>query len=152
MKKGICLFLSLCFLLLAFSGVGLTEDNAAERIPEPTLQPDAPAYNADHPEDLTPDQLYALSAILITEDKGEVIFEKDADEIRYPASTTKILTVLLGILMVDDLEQIVTVSETALMVPEDSSTSTFVASFKFIVAIRRLSPRLLRLIKSSWYL
>ena len=122
MKKGICLFLSLCFLLLAFSGVGLTEDNAAEKIPEPTLQPDAPAYNADHPEDLTPDQLYALSAILITEDKGEVIFEKDADEIRYPASTTKILTVLLGILMVDDLEQIVTVSETALMVPEDSST------------------------------
>ena len=122
LKKGICLFLSLCFLLLAFSGVGLTEDNAAERIPEPTLQPDAPAYNADHPEDLTPDQLYALSAILITEDKGEVIFEKDADEIRYPASTTKILTVLLGILMVDDLEQIVTVSETALMVPEDSST------------------------------
>ena len=26
-------------------------------------------------------------------------------------------------------------------IPEDSSTSTFVASFKFIVAIRRLSPR-----------
>ncbi len=58
----------------------------------------------------------------MTQDRGEVIFEKDADELRYPASTTKILTVLLGIQLVDDLNQIVTVSETAMMIPEDSST------------------------------
>ena len=51
-----------------------------------------------------------------------MIFEKDPDTIRYPASTTKILTVLLGILMVDDLEEKVTVTDTALMIPEDSST------------------------------
>ena len=89
---------------------------------EPTLNPDAAPYDAEHPEDLTPEQLYALSAILITEDRGEVIFEKDPDTIRYPASTTKILTVLLGITLVDDLYQTVTVSETAMNIPDDSST------------------------------
>ncbi|MBR0266879.1 MAG: D-alanyl-D-alanine carboxypeptidase [Clostridia bacterium] len=55
-------------------------------------------------------------------DTGEVIFEKDPDEIRYPASTTKILTVLLGIIMVDDVYQYVTVSDTAVAIPEDSSS------------------------------
>lgn len=94
----------------------------SEPIPEPTLSPDAADYDPDHPENLSPDQLYALSAVLMTQDKGEVIFEKDPDTIRYPASMTKILTVLLGLMYVDDLNQVVTVSETAVSVPEDSST------------------------------
>lgn len=94
----------------------------AEEIPEPTLSPEAAPYDADHPENLEPEQLYALSAILMTADKGEVIFEKDAYTQRYPASTTKILTVLLGIMMVEDLQQKVTVSETAMNIPADSST------------------------------
>ena len=51
----------------------------AEPIPQPTLSPDAPEYDKEHPENLSPDQLYAASAILVTQDKGEVIFEKDAD-------------------------------------------------------------------------
>lgn len=94
----------------------------SEPIPQPTLSPDAPEYDPEHPEDLSEDQLYALSAILITQDTGEVIFEKDPDTIRYPASMTKILTVLLGIMNVDDVEQKVIVSETAVNVPSDSST------------------------------
>ena len=94
----------------------------SEPIPEPTLSPEAADYDPEHPEDLSPDQLYALSAVLMTQDKGEVIFEKDADTLRYPASMTKILTVLLAIMYVDDLYQTVTVSETAVAVPEDSST------------------------------
>ena len=93
-----------------------------DSIPEPTLSPEAAAYDAAFPENLEPDQLYAASAILITADKGEVIFEKDPYAIRYPASTTKILTVLLGITMVDDLYQTVTVSDTAMDIPADSST------------------------------
>ena len=93
-----------------------------EPIPEPTLSPDAVTYDPEHPEDLSPDQLYAASAVLMTQDKGEVIFEKDPDTIRYPASMTKILTVLLAIMLVDDLEQKVTVSASAVNVPEDSST------------------------------
>ena len=94
----------------------------AEPIPEPTLSPDAATYDPEHPEDLSPEQLYALSAVLMTQDKGEVIFEKDPDTIRYPASTTKILTVLLGIMFIEDLNEKVTVSETAVNVPPDSST------------------------------
>ena len=82
----------------------------AEPIPEPTLNPDAAPYDPDHPEDLSPDQLWAASAILMTQDSGEVIFEKDPDTIRYPASMTKILTFLLGIMFVDDLEITVNVS------------------------------------------
>ena len=126
MKKLTALLL--VFLILTASFPALAAKNksdpapTSEPIPEPTLSPDAPDYDPEHPEDLSPDQLYALSAVLMTQDKGEVIFEKDADTIRYPASMTKILTVLLGIMYVDDLDQKVTVSETAVAVPEDSST------------------------------
>ena len=107
-------------LLFSYASFSVAE-STMEEIPEPTLSPEAAPYDTDHPENLEPEQLYGLSAILITADKGEVIFEKDPYTIRYPASTTKILTVLLGILCVDDLNQKVTVSETAMDVPEDSS-------------------------------
>jgi len=107
-------------LLFSYASFSVAE-STMEEIPEPTLSPEAAPYDTDHPENLEPEQLYGLSAILITADKGEVIFEKDPYTIRYPASTTKILTVLLGIICVDDLNQKVTVSETAMDVPEDSS-------------------------------
>ncbi|MBQ9211877.1 MAG: D-alanyl-D-alanine carboxypeptidase [Clostridia bacterium] len=112
------LIIFLAISLLSASTLAETTDT----IPEPTLSPEAAAYDAEHPENLEADQLYALSAILITADKGEIIFEKDPYTLRYPASTTKILTVWLGITMVDDLNQKVTVSETAMDVPADSST------------------------------
>ena len=113
-------------LVLAFSALFCSaySESAASQdtIPEPTLSPHAEDYDESHPEELSADQLYALSAILVAADSGEVIFEKNPDEIRYPASTTKILTVLLGILMVDDVYTYVTVSDTAVDVPADSST------------------------------
>ena len=108
---------------MAICGVpAVSESVTPVPIPQPTLSPDAEPYDPEHPEDLSPDQLYAGSAILMTQDTGEVIFQKEADEIRYPASTTKILTVLLGIMLTDDLYQTVTVSDTAMNIPEDSST------------------------------
>lgn len=112
--------LALVCCILFFSWPALSEATQ-EPIPEPTLSPEASPYDAEHPENLEPEQLYGLSAVLLTADKGEMIFEKDPYALRYPASTTKILTVLLGILMVDDLNQVVTVSETAMNVPADSS-------------------------------
>ena len=126
MKKLTALLFVFLILSAPFSAFAAKSKSdpspTSEPIPEPTLSPDAPDYDPEHPEDLAPDQLYALSAVLITQDKGEVIFEKDADTIRYPASMTKILTVLLGIMYVDNLDQTVTVSETAVAVPDDSST------------------------------
>ena len=123
MKRTFCLFMAFfaaLFFLVSSSAADPTP--APDTIPEPTLSPNAEKYDAEHPEDLSADQLYALSAILMAEDTGEVIFEKDPDTIRYPASTTKILTVLLGVMMVEDLYQYVTVSDTAMMIPSDSST------------------------------
>lgn len=58
----------------------------------------APAdYNAATPEILSDDFLYGRSDILINADNGDILFEKSIDERRYPASTTKIMTCILGI-------------------------------------------------------
>ena len=125
--KRLAAFLLVCSVLAApVSNAFAAKKNeptvTMEPIPEPTLSPDAVTYDPEHPEDLTPDQLYAASAVLMTQDKGEIIFEKDPDTVRYPASMTKILTVLLAIMLIDDLDQKVTVSAAAVNVPEDSST------------------------------
>lgn len=126
MRKTTAFLLALCLLCAVFSNAVSAKTTEAavtmEPIPEPTLSPDAITYDPEHPEDLSPDQLYAASAVLMTQDKGEVIFEKDADTVRYPASMTKIMTVLLAIMFVDDLDQKVVVSASAVNVPEDSST------------------------------
>ena len=122
MKRWLSFFCAVVFLVLLCHPGSFAEQTERERIPEPTLAPEGKDYDVNHPENLSEENLYALSAILMTADKGEVIFEKNPDEIRYPASTTKILTVLLGLMFVDDLEQKVTVSDAALDIPDDSST------------------------------
>lgn len=94
----------------------------AIEIPEPTLSPDANKYDPEHPELLYEEQLYAASAILIEAHSGQVIFEKNADQVMYPASTTKILTTLLA-LEFGDLEQMCTVSEEAITFYEDDVTT-----------------------------
>lgn len=88
----------------------------------PSLPKDADPYDPEHPETLGPDMLYAKSAILIEATSGEAIFEKNADDQMYPASTTKILTVLLGIMM-GDMNQEVTMSAWASTVEEGSATT-----------------------------
>ena len=49
--------------------------------------------------------LKAESAILIDLRSGDVLYEKDADSLRYPASTTKMVTAILAIekLNMDDI-------------------------------------------------
>lgn len=89
---------------------------------EPTLAPDATPYDAEHPEILEDDMLYAPSVILIEASSGDVIYQKNADDVMYPASTTKILTVLLGI-QLGDMNATVTVSETALQLGDDDATT-----------------------------
>ena len=102
----------LAFVMLLFCLPVLTED----AIPLPTLDPNALPYNADEPENLSPEQLYGWSAILIESQSGDVIFEKEADEFRYPASTTKIMTalVVLTVLGEEGLNGTAVCSETAL--------------------------------------
>ncbi len=108
LQKAVCI--CLCFgMLFGFAN--------AEDVPyiAPTLPSDADPYDPAHPELLDEDQLYAKSAILIeaSSDEVKVIFEKDADLVMYPASTTKIMTVLLGI-MLGDMSQTVYLTESAM--------------------------------------
>ena len=107
----LCVLLALCCPLSAL----------AEEVPQATIDPNATSYDWEHPEDLTPDQLAAVSAILIEESTGMVIFEKNADQLMFPASTTKIMTALLCLLS-GNLDDIVTVSANAInSTPEGSS-------------------------------
>jgi len=83
-------------------------------------------YDADHPEILMDDDISASAYILIEQSTGNVILERNPDQTMYPASTTKIMTVLLGILACDSLDEIVTVGfngskEGVLLLDPDSS-------------------------------
>ena len=60
----------------------------------------------------TEPQIYAKSAILIDSNTGKVLYSKNANEKKYPASTTKILTAILAIEKLD-LNQTITASEFA---------------------------------------
>lgn len=117
----LCIFLLLPVILFS----ALAEDQTEEDIfipPEPVS--DANPYDPAKPENLSEDQLVAKSAILIEANTGEVIFEKNADERRSPASTTKIMTVFLGLTigkannMLDDT---ITISDEDVNLPENSS-------------------------------
>ncbi|MGI6690181.1 MAG: D-alanyl-D-alanine carboxypeptidase family protein [Christensenellales bacterium] len=77
-------------------------------------------YDANHPENLFAAHIRAESAILIEAESGNVIFEKNADDIRYPASLTKIMTIMIALMMCED-DEMVTVSENAVNIPADSS-------------------------------
>ena len=104
----ITLVLSLCpFSVFA-------EDEPAEDVfVPPRLSENAIPWDERHPELLDGDMLYAQSAILIEATTGETIFAKNADEIMYPASTTKILTAYLALQMGDLVNDEVTISQAA---------------------------------------
>lgn len=80
------------------------------------------AYDSNVPGNLTADHIRGEAAILVNADTGDVLFEKNADELHYPASTTKILTVLLGILM-GDMESTVVTSPTAVNLGEENAST-----------------------------
>jgi len=67
--------------------------------------PDWPAFG---------DELDSLSGIVIDADSGTVLYEKEADTLYPPASTTKILTALIVLENCQDLDDIVTFSKTAI--------------------------------------
>lgn len=114
--QRLVILLFVCTLLL------LPTLSALAEMPNPTLDPNANPYDAEHPELLEEDQLNCASAILIEEDSGDVIFEKEADMLLYPASTTKIMTVLLGIKF-GNLNDVVTVSANAVTMPDPDATT-----------------------------
>lgn len=71
-------------------------------------------YDADHPERLDADMLYATSAVAVDVATGRVLFSKEADRRIYPASTTKVMTAILALENLD-LDQVVTVSKNVMV-------------------------------------
>ena len=65
----------------------------------------------------------AEAALLISPDSGMVLYEKNADERRYPASTTKIMTALLVLENVADLNETVTAQASDFETLEADSSS-----------------------------
>ena len=81
----------------------------------------APVYFDDtDPAAFTTDYLYAPACILIDAPSGEVLLEHNADRRMYPASTTKVMTLLLA-LRNADLDEMITIPQSAADVPADSS-------------------------------
>ena len=82
---------------------------------------EAPIYFDDtHPETLKETHLYAKHACLINASTGETLLEKAADEQAEPASTTKIMTLLMALSLCDP-DKAVVIPEEAANVPKDST-------------------------------
>ena len=77
-------------------------------------------YDPNRPGDLKSSQIKGQSAIVIDVRSGTAVFEKNADTAMFPASTTKIMTVMIA-LERSNPEDMVTVSQNVLSLPEDGS-------------------------------
>ncbi len=66
---------------------------------------------------LKSNELYALSARLMDADSGRVLYDKNADEVRAMASTTKIMTLIVALEYANE-DDIVTVSPYAASMPD----------------------------------
>lgn len=66
---------------------------------------------------LKSNELYALSACIMDADSGRVLYDKNADEVRAMASTTKIMTLIVALEYANE-DDIVTVSPYAASMPD----------------------------------
>ena len=71
---------------------------------------------------LDEEALFGEALVLMDADTGEVLYSKNANTAMFPASTTKIMTLLLALESDIDLDSIVTVPREAGQIPEGSST------------------------------
>ena len=104
--------LSALLSLILILAVALAE-SALARTPED--------YDAANPAQLSSDMLYSQAAVLIDASSGDVLFGKNERDRMNPASTTKIMTLLLGIESGIPLEQQIAIPQAAASIPGDSS-------------------------------
>ena len=112
----------------ADNGADITINGCYDKATREILLGDMKALNIEAPEffvgkpadSLNEKYLYARSCALIDARTGEVLFAKNADEKMYPASTTKIMT-LLVCLEKGNIDKQVKVPKEAGEVPKDSS-------------------------------
>ncbi|MDD3335289.1 MAG: peptidoglycan-binding protein [Eubacteriales bacterium] len=107
---------------------GLTVNGVVDDATQAALESDlgsygfrAPIYfDLSKPLELTEEYLYSKSCIVMDVPSGDALFEVNSDEILYPASTTKIMTLLLA-LESGGLSNTVTIPDEAADVAKDSS-------------------------------
>lgn len=115
LRKVLCLFLILCLLLtVSAPAVAVTPEEAASS---------KPAVEEETPEEPTTDiaasstkEIFKTpvgAAILLEMNTGKILYSKDGDEQKFPASLTKIMTCMVA-LELCDLNDIVTVSASAI--------------------------------------
>lgn len=93
-KIIICLLIDMCIISNIFASVFATEDINNQELPQEGMQ------------------IYSESAILMESTTGKVLYEKNMNERKYPASTTKILTAIIA-LEKCDLDEVATASYNA---------------------------------------
>jgi D-alanyl-D-alanine carboxypeptidase (penicillin-binding protein 5/6) len=78
-------------------------------------------YNTKVPQMLREGHLYADSAILVDATSGDVLFSKNARARMYPASTTKVMTLLLALESGIAMDTTIVIPQAAAEIPADSS-------------------------------
>lgn len=78
-------------------------------------------YDVKLPQTLEQDHLYAESAVMMDGVSGKVLFTKNPRQRMYPASTTKIMTVMLALESGISLDTPVVVPQQAAKIPKDST-------------------------------
>ena len=105
-KLSALISLALIWMLLACAGASaLTPEN----------------YDSQNPQQLSPDMLYSEAAILMDASSGDVLFGKNEYTRMHPASTTKIMTLLLGIESGFDLNAQISIPQAAADIARDST-------------------------------
>lgn len=114
MKKMTAIFLALLLsFTFSFPAYATEDTEATTEHPETTEYPDDPSKEPD---------LVSNAAIVMVADTGQILYEKNAYDKKYPASITKILTSTIALEHGIDFNETVTISENAVWDVERDST------------------------------
>ena len=102
-KKLVCLVLTIFFTFNLINPVVLADSQ---------IQTHTQSYSENQVQtQVTSDvEVYAEACSLIDIDSGKVLYEKNSNQVMYPASTTKLMTAIIVLEKCPDLSQIVNIS------------------------------------------
>ena len=94
------------------AGSAASENDASQAQTETSANTDSfTIQETDSTQQITSETVESTNAVLIRADTGDVIAEKEADEVINPASMTKILTVLTAVDHIKDLSDTYTITQ-----------------------------------------